>query len=83
MSLVHLLIGIYIWVLVISALLSWFPTTNSTGGLATIKHVLARLTEPVLRPLRQLLPRPRLGGVGIDFSVLVAIIVLAFVNKII
>jgi len=23
---------------VISALLSWFPTTNSTGGLATVKH---------------------------------------------
>ena len=83
MSLVHLLIGIYIWVLVISALLSWFPTTNSSGGLATIKNVLSKLTEPVLRPLRQILPRPSFGGVGIDLSVLVAIIVLAFVNRII
>ena len=83
MSLVHLLIGIYIWVLVISALLSWFPTTNSSGGLATIKNVLSKLTEPVLRPLRQILPRPSFGGVGIDLSVLVAIIVLAFINRII
>ena len=83
MSLVHLLIGIYIWVLVISALLSWFPTTNSSGGLATIKNVLTKLTEPVLRPLRQILPRPSFGGVGIDLSVLVAIVVLAFVNRII
>ena len=83
MSLVHLLIGIYIWVLVISAPLSWFPTTNSSGGLATIKNVLTKLTEPVLRPLRQILPRPSFGGVGIDLSVLVAIIVLAFINRII
>ncbi len=83
MSLVHLLIGIYIWVLVVSALLSWFPTTNSSGGLATIKNVLSKLTEPVLRPLRQILPRPSFGGVGIDLSVLVAIIVLAFINRII
>ena len=83
MRLVHLLIGIYIWVLVISALLSWFPTTNSSGGLATIKNVLSKLTEPVLRPLRQILPRPSFGGVGIDLSVLVAIIVLAFINRII
>jgi YggT family protein len=83
MSLIHLLIYLYIWVLIISALLSWFPTTSSSGGLATVKHALAIVTEPVLRPLRQILPRPRLGGIGIDLSVLVAIIVLTFINRII
>jgi YggT family protein len=83
MNLIHLLIYLYIWILIISALLSWFPTTDSSGGLATVKHALAVITEPVLRPLRQLLPRPRFGGVSIDFSVLVAIIVLTFINRII
>jgi YggT family protein len=83
MSLIHLLIYLYIWVLIISALLSWFPTTSSSSGLATVKHALAIVTEPVLRPLRQILPRPRLGGIGIDLSVLVAIIVLTFINRII
>jgi YggT family protein len=83
MTLIHLLITLYIWVLVISALLSWFPTTHSSGGLATVKSVLYRLTEPLLRPLRQILPRPSFGGVGIDLSVLVAIVVLTFVNRII
>ena len=81
MVLVHYLIGLYIWVLVLSALLSWFPTTHSGGALATTKLILARLTEPVLRPLRSIMPRPRIGGVGIDFSVMVAIILLVIVNS--
>lgn len=76
------LIYIYIWILIISALLSWFPTTSSSGGLATTKRVLAQITEPLLRPLRQIVPRPNIGGVGIDFSVLVAVILLTIISRI-
>ncbi len=83
MGLIRELIQIYIWILVISALLSWFPTTSSQGGLATTKRVLAQVTEPVLRPLRQIVPRPRMGGVSVDFSVLVAIILLVIISSII
>jgi YggT family protein len=83
MVLVHEILGLYIWVLIISALLSWFPTTNQSGGLASTKRVLARLTEPVLRPIRQIMPRPRIGGVGIDFSVLIAVVVLEVINAVI
>ena len=83
MILVHELISLYIFLLIISALLSWFPATNSTGGLATAKRVLAQICEPVLRPLRLILPRPQIGGVGLDLSVLVAIILLTFINRII
>ncbi|HEY7931026.1 MAG TPA: YggT family protein [Acidimicrobiales bacterium] len=81
MTLVHGLISLYIWVLIIAALLSWFP--SSQGGLGTVKRVLARVTEPVLLPLRQILPRPNFGGVGIDLSVLVAIILLQVINSLI
>jgi len=82
MNLIHEIISIYIYVLVITALLSWFPSTSG-GALASTKRVFAALTEPVLRPLRQILPRPRLGGVGIDFSVIVAVLVLIIINNII
>ncbi|HUY43227.1 MAG TPA: YggT family protein [Acidimicrobiales bacterium] len=81
MTVVHYLISLYIWVLIIAALLSWIP--SSQGGVGTLKRVLARLTEPVLLPLRQILPRPNFGGVGIDLSVLVAIIVLEIINNVI
>jgi YggT family protein len=83
MSFIHTLIAIYIWILIIAALLSWLPTTNSQGALVTAKRILATLTEPVLRPLRSILPRPQFGGVGIDLSVLVAVIGLEIINVII
>ena len=83
MTLVHLLLNLYILVFIVTALLSWFPTSSSTGGLATVRGLLAKMTEPVLRPLRQILPRPQVGGVGIDLSVLVAIIGLKIINALI
>lgn len=82
MGLIRTLIDIYIYVLVISALLSWFPTTSSDSGLAVVKRWLAIATEPVLRPLRQIVPRPSVGGVGIDLSVFVAIVILIFLAAI-
>ena len=82
MILIHDLIRLYILVFFATALLSWFPTTSS-GGLATVKHVLAVVTEPVLRPLRQIMPRPNVGGVGIDLSVMIAILMLIVLNQII
>lgn len=81
MTLVHFILNLYIWVLIIAALLSWFPSAQ--GGVGTVKRVLARLTEPVLMPLRQILPRPNFGGVGIDLSVLVAIVLLEVINNLI
>ncbi len=38
------------------AVLSWFPPTSSSGGLATINRLLMDLTEPVLAPLRRVIP---------------------------
>lgn len=81
MSLLHRLIGLYIWVLIITALLSWVP--NAHGALGTVKRTLARITEPVLLPLRRILPRPNFGGVGLDLSVIVAILLLEVINAII
>ena len=80
MSLVHTLISIYIWILIITAFLSWIPVRNSQGPLVAIKRILADITEPVLRPLRAIMPRINAGGVGIDLSVFVAVIILLIVN---
>lgn len=82
MRFIHLLLSLYIWVFIVTALLSWFPS-SSTGGVASLRRALMIMTEPVLRPLRQILPRPQFGGVGIDFSVLVAIIALEIINAVI
>jgi uncharacterized protein YggT (Ycf19 family) len=83
MNFVHGIITLYIWVLFFTALLSWIPASSHSGGLASVRRVLAAVTEPVLRPLRQVLPQPRAGGVAVDFSVLVAIILLYVINHVI
>jgi YggT family protein len=83
MTLIQFVLTLYIWVLIVAALLSWIPSTNHSGGLAATKRVLTKLTEPVLRPLRSILPRPNFGGVGIDLSVLVAVIGLEIIKAII
>jgi uncharacterized protein YggT (Ycf19 family) len=81
MRFVHDLITLYIWILIIMMILSWFPAQNSQGGLAITKRILADITEPVLRPLRAILPRPRVGGIGFDFAPFVAVIILAVINS--
>ena len=62
---------IYLWgVLFPRALLSWFPASPGST-LASINSVLYRLTEPVLAPVRRLLPPVRAGGFGIDLSFII------------
>jgi YggT family protein len=62
---------IYLWgVLFPRALLSWFPASPGSV-LASVNNVLYRLSEPVLGPVRRLLPPVRAGGFGIDLSFIV------------
>ncbi len=82
-SIIRLLISLYVWVIIAAALVSWFPSNNPSGGLATTKRILHDLTEPVLRPVRQIMPKPRFGGVGVDLSALVVIVVLNLVARLI
>ncbi len=79
MGFVRLLITLYIWIIIASALMSWLPA-NTEGGLRTLRNTLHSLTEPVLGPLRRILPRPR--NIPIDFSPWVAIILLEIISRI-
>ncbi len=82
MTLIHQLIELYVYILIITAVMSWVPVRDHNGSLAQIKRVLASLTEPVLRPIRSILPRPSAGGVSIDFSVWIAIILFQVINAV-
>jgi len=77
------LIDLYIWVFIISAILSWLTAFNvinmSNRFVSMVSNMLHRLTEPALRPIRRYMPD--LGG--IDISPLVAIIGLIFVQRVI
>jgi len=80
LRLVHTVISIYIWLLIAQAVLSWlvaFGVANRHNrAVATIGDFLWRITEPLLRPIRRVLPD--LGG--IDISPVVLILLLWFLD---
>ena len=79
--LIDTVIHLYIWCLIISAILSWlvaFNVVNTHNRIVyTIGDFLYRITEPALRPIRRFLPN--LGG--IDISPVVLILLLFFVSN--
>lgn len=72
------IINIYIYLLIASAILSWLVTFEVVNTRNRVIYVIGdflyRITEPPLRPIRRLLPN--FGG--IDISPVVLILVLQF-----
>ena len=81
--LIDTIIRIYIWLLIASAVLSWLIAFNVVNTRNPIVHsvgdFLYRVTEPLLRPIRNVLPN--LGG--IDVSPVILIIGLLFLRQLI
>ena len=80
-KLIDIIIDIYTWILIGSAIMSWlvaFGVVNTRNQfIRTVVDLLYRLTEPVLRPIRNLLPN--LGGV--DISPVILLLGLFFVRS--
>jgi YggT family protein len=78
-----LVIDLYIWVVIASAILSWlvaFNVVNTNNRVVlVIGDTLYRLTEPALRPIRSILPN--LGG--IDISPVILILLLLFIRDVV
>jgi YggT family protein len=74
------IIDIYVWVIILSAVLSWlvaFDVVNMRNRFVyLVGDTLNRLTEPVYRPVRRLLPD--MGG--LDLSPLIVILALWFLR---
>ena len=72
LELIKLLINIYLWGVIIQAVLSWFnPDPYHPAA-----RVLAQLTAPVLRPARRLLPPIS----GVDLSPMLVVVALIFIS---
>ena len=71
-ELLKLLINIYLWGVVIQAILSWFnPDPYNPAA-----RVLAQLTAPMLQPVRRLLPPIS----GVDLSPMLVVVGLIFLS---
>jgi len=66
------ILTIYMWIIIISALLSWV----NPDPYNPIVRFMHSVTEPVLRPIRR-----RLGiSMGIDFSPMIVILIIMFLK---
>ena len=79
--LIDSLVSIYIWILIINALLSWliaFNLLNTSNRLVYSQlDISYKMTDPLLRPIRNFLPN--LGG--IDISPVILILLLMFIRN--
>lgn len=73
-DLVNLALWAYMWIIIIRALLSWV----NPDPYNPIVRFLYQVTEPVLRPIRRRLPTWQMG---VDFSPLVVIAIIYFLQR--
>jgi YggT family protein len=77
---VCLALTIYFWILLLRVVLSWAEVFGFrrpwSGPLATAISLLYTVTEPVLRPIRNMIPPLRMGAMGFDLSILIVFVIL-------
>ena len=83
LQIIQILLDVVWWVIVVQAILSWLIAFNvintSNEGVRTIWNALQRMTDPLYRPIRRILP----DFGALDLSPLVVLIVIAILDKII
>jgi YggT family protein len=76
-----LLLDVLFWVIIIQVIMSWLIAFNvlntSSHGVRTFAIALDRLTAPLYRPIRRMLP----DFGGLDFSPLVILILIQVIEK--
>jgi YggT family protein len=78
LEVILIVLDLYVWLLIASAILSWliaFNVVNTRNAfVAAVAEFLYRITEPVLAPIRSIMPN--LGGLDISPIILILIIIL-------
>jgi YggT family protein len=72
------LLQIYVLILFLSIVATWIPLRDGSPFLPAVR-VLRALTDPVLNPLRRIIPPLTVGGVGLDLSPFILLLVLELV----
>ena len=81
MTIVCSLIQLYVLLLVVRVVMSWFPISPN-GPAETVAGFLYMVTDPVLVPLRRILPPVRMGAMALDLSPIVAFFALTVLRGI-
>lgn len=74
MGLVCTFLSLYLILIFARIILSWFPMGGPGSFMGQVQEMLYRFTEPVLGPVRGVIPTVGVGGMGLDLSPIVVII---------
>jgi YggT family protein len=80
-DILQMLLWVLSWIVIAQVIISWLYAFNvinpGSGFMRSVVEVLERITAPLYRPIRKLLP----DFGGIDFSPLVLLLAIAIVSK--
>jgi YggT family protein len=83
LDIIIIILDLYTWLLIASAILSWliaFNVVNTRNQfVSSVGEFLYRITEPVLAPIRSVMPN--FGG--LDISPIILILIIYFIQRII
>ena len=83
LSFISYLLQLYVYILIAAAVLSWliaFNVVNTRNPFVNmVGTLLYQLTEPVLRPIRRVLPPMS----GLDLSPIVVILIIYFIQAVV
>jgi YggT family protein len=76
-------VTLYIWVILAMVIMSWLTAFNVVNArnpfVAQVDHALQALTNPVMGPVRRIIPA--IGG--LDISPIVVVLLLGFVQRLV
>jgi len=82
-GIVDMILQLLVWIIIAQAIISWLVAFNvintSSNFVRTMLGTLERLTEPLYRPIRKILP----DFGGIDLSPIVLILAIQVVRKLV
>ncbi|HEX2193234.1 MAG TPA: YggT family protein [Acidimicrobiales bacterium] len=70
----------YLIVMFARIVMSWFPISPNSA-MASVYSFLYAITEPVLAPIRRVIPPTGMGGMGLDWSPLIVTIGLVLLER--
>src|SRR3712207_2048844 len=80
-GIVDLLLNVLRWIIIIQAILSWLVAFNVINThndfVRSLLYALNRLTEPLYRPFRKIMP----DFGGIDFSPIVILLIILILDR--
>ncbi len=73
-------LNLFLFILVVRVVLSYIPSPPGSA-LAPITRFFEAITEPVLRPVRKVVPPMRIGGGAMDLSPIIVWVAILIISR--